>query len=147
MPVEEEEPVEEAPVEEAPVEEEEPAYVAPAAEPEEEEEEEEEEEAPVVEEEEEEEDEEEAPEEVEETSAVHVEASSLADEVKDYIEDKIEDVVDHEYIEEKILSAPKLAAEYEPLEKAECHTCAIAADLKKQKIINDDLIKHDLLEG
>ena len=139
MPVEEE-----APVEEAPVEEEEPAYEAPAAEPEEEEEE-EEEEAPVVEEEE--EDEEEAPEEVEETSAIHVEAPSLADEVKDYIEDKIEDVVDHEYIEEKILSAPKLAAEYAPLEKAECHTCAIAADLKKQKIINDDLIKHDLLEG
>jgi len=66
---------------------------------------------------------------------------------KEYIEDKIEEVVDHEYIEEKILSAPILAAEYAPLEEAECHTCAIAADLKKQKIINDDLIKHDLLEG
>ena len=66
---------------------------------------------------------------------------------KEYIEDKIEDVIDHEYIEEKILSAPKLSAEYAPLEEAECHTCAIAADLKKQKIINDDLIKHDLLEG
>ena len=54
----------------------------------------------------------------------------------DYVKDKIEET----------LSAPKLAAEYKPLEEAECHTCAIAADLKKQKIINDDLIKHDLIK-